>query len=694
MTLKQKIIDFAPLLGGSSHKRQPAKHSKRRGKRVSAVNYLFFFPTAVFFMECVLRVALGHSLFNFYTLMFSLAAGLLFVLIGTICSKKVNRIVTIVLLAVLTVLFGFHLVYTQFFGTVFSWSIANNAGNFTQFYREIFAAIFKNLGGILILCLPLVLYWTLGERFAPAYRSNARARVLYAVMLIIAHLLSVIVISLHRGEYGDNFYYRSTINTNETLERFGLITTTRIDFSQMIFGAPDEKVDKPTGDLSDITGDGNDEPDTNPEQPKEYVDQKMDIDFDALIAGAPNNTIKDMHEYFAGLTPTKTNDYTGMFEGKNLIFLTLEGFCDQFIDPELTPTLYKMATEGFVFENFYTSVWGGSTATGEYAAVTGNFYNNANCLKMSGGKTFPFTMGNQFRKEGYLTLAYHNHTFDYYGRDKSHPNFGYTYKAIGNGLNMSTNSWPRSDLEMAQATIEDYINSDKPFHAYYMTVSGHAYYTFTGNSMSKKHQDRVAHLPYSENVRAYIACQLEVEDMLTELVNKLDKAGKLEDTVFAMSADHFPYALSDEELAELYDLPLENIQGNFDLYRNGFILWSAGMEKPIRVTKPASSIDIIPTLSNLFGLEYDSRLLMGTDILSTTDPVVVLNCNNNGGSWHWITPYGSYNTKTKTFKMADGVDWDETKQNEYVRAMNAIVSAKRAYSLKILDNDYYKYVFK
>ena len=353
-----------------------------------------------------------------------------------------------------------------------------------------------------------------------------------------------------------------------------------------------------------------------------------------------------------------------------------------------------MSTEGFVFENFYTSMWGGSTATGEYAAVTGNFYNTANCLKMCGGKTFPFTMGAQLRKEGYLTLAYHNHTFDYYGRDKSHPNFGYTYKAIGNGLEMSTNAWPRSDLEMAQVTIGDYINSDKPFHAYYMTVSGHANYNWLGNNMSKKHQDRVAHLPYSENVKAYIACQLEVEDMLTELVKKLDEAGKLEDTVFAMSADHYPYALTDEEVAELYDLPVENLQANFDLYRNGFILWSASMKEPVRITKPASSIDIIPTLSNLFGLEYDSRLLMGTDILSTTDPVVVLNCNGSGGSWHWITPYGSYNTKTKKFTMAQGVDWDETKQNEYVRAMNGIVAAKRAYSLKILDNDYYKYVFK
>ncbi len=695
--MQQKIINFGPIPQGSSRKRQPARHAKPKRKRADAVNLVLFLPLAIFFMECVIRFGLYGSVCNVYTILFSLSTGLLLVLLCTAFSQKANHVITLVVLSTLSVLYGFHFGYDRFFGSVFTWSIVeNNAGNFTEFYREILTTIAENLGGILLMFVPLVLYAVLGNRLAPAYRSNARARIVYVVLMVALHLGAVALIGCDKSAYGDHFYYHTTINTNETMARFGLMTTTRIDLTQLIFGTPTETVEKPAGDVSDLVDEqpGMSQDDVD-ESPVTYVDQVMDIDFDTLIAGETNDVVRNLHEYFADVKPTQTNAYTGMFEGKNLIFLTLEGFCDQVIDPELTPTLYRMATEGFVFENFYTSMWGGSTATGEYAAMTGNFYYGphcSDCLKISGSKSMPFTLGTQLRDEGYLTLAYHNHTAHYYGRDKSHPNFGYSYKAIEQGLEM-TDLWPRSDLEMAQITVEDYIDSEQPFHVYYMTVSGHANYSFVGNNMSKKHRDQVDHLPYTENVKAYIACQLEVEEMLTELVERLDAAGKLEDTVFAMSADHYPYALSDAELAELYDLPVENIQDNFDLYRNGFILWSASMEEPVRVTKPASSIDILPTLSNLFGLEYDSRLLMGTDILSSADPVVILNCNGDGGWWHWITPYGRYNTQTKTFAMADGLTWDETKQANYVQAINQIVSAKRTAAKNMLDNDYYRYVF-
>ena len=76
-------------------------------------------------------------------------------------------------------------------------------------------------------------------------------------------------------------------------------------------------------------------------------------------------------------------------------------------------------------------------------------------------------------------MAYHNHTYTYYGRHISHPNLGYVYKGLGNGLDVKE-SWPESDLEMIEKTVPEYMNS-QPFHTYYMTVSGHMQYSFTGN---------------------------------------------------------------------------------------------------------------------------------------------------------------------------------------------------------------------
>lgn len=433
------------------------------------------------------------------------------------------------------------------------------------------------------------------------------------------------------------------------------------------------------------------------EQETEYGFNELGIDFDALIKNAPDSKIKDMHEYFKNVEPSKKNEYTGMFEGKNLIFITLEGFSYKVIDKDRTPTLYKMYNEGFKFTNFYNSTWGGSTASGEYANMTGNFYKSANCLKKSGSTRTYSSLGQLFKSQGYSNMAYHNHTYNYYDRDVSHPNFGYTYKAIKNGLKLPSEVWPNSDYEMAQVTGPEYISKylkDKvPFHTYYMSVSGHANYTFAGNTMSARHRDITEDLPYSSGIKAYIACQYEVEMMLYELVRQLDEAGILDDTVFALSADHYPFGLSDEDLATLYGLENSKVRGNLDLYRNAFILWSSSMEEPVEIGHPCSTYDIVPTIANLFGIPYESRIITGTDILSTKDNIAIINPDQAGGAWSWATKYGRYNTATKVFTPSDEWTFGLAEVQNYVNSVNNTVSAMKKYSWAILDNDYYKYVF-
>lgn len=672
-----------------------ASRNRRRRKEPpkSPLRFILFMPAVIFYLEMITKLFSFEDLYilgTFLTLFFSLSFGLLLSLICSFFSPKTNRKIALISLIVLGVYFSFHFVYKDFFETFFSLTATGEAGNFTQFLGESVIATFQNLHVVILYFLPAVFFGIWGKKQFPCYKLPGGAKIIIAIGMTGIHLFSFLTIQIIGSDY-KNFYNDFSLSTTgeELVGNFGLITRQRLELQQLIFGSS-EIVDD--GGATSLGNPDNNSSENNDVQIN-YAPNIMNIDFDSLIANESDKTIKQMHEYFSSVTPTMQNQYTGMFKDKNLIFLTLEGFSYKIIDPTLTPTLYKMSTQGFVFNNFYTSMWGGSTATGEYAATTGNFYNSANCLRMLKDKTMPFTMGSQFKKIGYTTLAYHNNTYTYYGRENSHPTMGYTYKAIGNGLELPSNCWPRSDNEMAAVTINDFINEDK-FHVYYMTVSGHANYTFEGNRMSVKHKARVEHLPYSENVKAYIACQLEVEDMLTTLVNELEKAGKLDDTVFAMSADHYPYALSSAECAELYGMNEEGMVSDFNLYKNSFILWSSSMKEPVIVDEPCSAIDIIPTLSNLFGIEYDSRLLMGQDILSNSVPLVILNCNSGGGSWHWITDKGSYNTKTKTFTAASGVSMTEAEEKEYIKTVNSVVSKKRTYSLRILEKDYYKYIFK
>ena len=97
----------------------------------------------------------------------------------------------------------------------------------------------------------------------------------------------------------------------------------------------------------------------------------MDIDFEELARNEDNQAIRTLHNYFASVKPTNKNEYTGMFEGYNLILITAEGFSPYAVHKEVTPTLYKLVNEGFVFNNFYTALWQTSTSDGEFVALTG-----------------------------------------------------------------------------------------------------------------------------------------------------------------------------------------------------------------------------------------------------------------------------------------------------------------------------------
>ncbi|MBR5774260.1 MAG: LTA synthase family protein, partial [Clostridia bacterium] len=378
---------------------------------------------------------------------------------------------------------------------------------------------------------------------------------------------------------------------------------------------------------------------------------------------------------------------TGIFKDQNLIVLCAESFSTLAIDEKLTPTLYRLATEGFEFTNFYVPLWATSTTDGEYAASmsltpkTGVWSH-----RESAENYLPFCLGNQFNALGYGVYAYHNHDYRYYDRQITYPAMGYEkYKGNGGGyeggLDIAT-YWPESDLEMIKETVDEYVNDDK-FHTYYMTVSGHAAYTYYGNYMAYKNQeyvkDFVKENNLSEGAGAYLACNLELEFAMEYLLSSLEKAGKLENTVIVLYSDHYPYALSKESIDELAG---HEVESTFELYKNTLVIWKYGMEHTV-IDTPCSTLDVLPTVSNLFGLEYDSRLMVGTDIFAPEGNVVMFSDRS------WITDIASYNAATGEVTSFTGAEISD----EYVDTVNAVVKQKFIYSVKILEKDYWGVVF-
>ena len=121
---------------------------------------------------------------------------------------------------------------------------------------------------------------------------------------------------------------------------------------------------------------------------------------------------------------------------------------------------------------------------------------------------------------------------------------------------------------------------------------------------------------------------------------------------------------------------------NFEIYRNGCIIWKYGME-PETIDEPVSHLDLLPTMSNLFGLEFDSRLYMGRDIFSDAEPLVMFRNRS------WITDVARYNSQTGKAEFFEGAGEDEA----YVKAINSEVGNRFAVSTRILEYDYCRILF-
>ncbi len=680
-------MELVPLSSVGKHS---AVHRRRRQKKPVKWLYLLFFPLTCLYWEVILKLSAGIPLFGsgwFFLLIFSLLTGVALTVPCCLWHKKVNRAVAYILTGVLTVWFGIQLVYHCIFDSFMIISNLGMAGDTAQFADAAFAYILKCLFWIVLLLVPMAVLIA-SRRRMPFVCTPLPIAGLLAVGVVILHLLTIGILNLcNSGVPSLHSYYTDSFAVNPAIQRFGLLTSTRLELKYMIFGMPESGGYDP-GFLT--SSDDPDDPsgEVSGEQPVKVEYNKMNIDFDRLIAEATGDSMKDMHAYYQSQKATNKNEYTGRFAGKNLIMFTAEGFSPYAIDKELTPTLYRLYNEGFQFTNFYTPIWSVSTSDGEYVACTGLIpKGGTRSFRDSGSISMPFCLGNQFAKIGYSQpRAYHDHDYAYYQRDISHPNMGYNYIGRGTGLEVRP-TWPEDDREMMMLTVDDYIDK-QPFHAYYMSVSGHLLYTFGGNFQAGKNRDLVRHLDCSEGVQAYFACNIQFDRALEYLLARLEMEGILEDTVIAISPDHYPYGLVDgsdysafNELAAFAGIDHE-IERNFELYKGVFLLWCGDMTEPVVVDKTACSADILPTLSNLFGLEYDSRLLSGSDIFSDADGLVIFNDNS------WVTDIGKYNANTGAFTLNPGQTLDD--QDAYVQQMCYIVKYKKYYAAKILDTDYFK----
>lgn len=626
----------------------------------------------VFALEVILQIAIFEALSIqiIYIFLFSVVTGsIINFLSNSTKNKVINMVLSILLNALVTIIFVAQYVHYKFYNSIFSFYSLINGAQVMDFFESILKVIKNNILFVILFVVVFIIYIVLNcfIKYKPIKKKLTLVELVLTVVLFVISIFSLKIDN--SGIYSSYNLYHNVHVPTFMCNRLGLITTMRVDLQRTIFGFTEHVINVEDAFYSN----------KNDSKNMEY--NTLDIDFDKLIEKENDKRVKELHSYFKDSKGTNKNEYTGLFKGKNFISITAESFSPIAIDKDLTPTLYKLYNESIHFNNFYTPIYYVSTSDGEYSTALSLLPKEGVwSMEKSRKNNLPFTYAHLFSKLGYSAQAYHNGKSKFYKRNLSHPNMGYKFTACGNGLEKKINCkiWPESDNEMIGSTISDYIN-DEHFMTYYLTVSGHLNYTFYGNAMAFRNKKAVKDLKYSQSIKAYLATNIELDKALNTLINELEKAGKLDDTVIAINADHYPYGLSTREMKERADYIKDE---KFDIHKSNLIIWNNAMKKNIVVDKYASNLDILPTMLNLFGIEYDSRLLMGNDIFSNAGGLVIFNDRS------WITEYGKYDAITKKYTPFKSVDHE----GKYIDLINQIVYNKYSVSRSILETDYYKYL--
>ncbi len=656
------------------------QNSSRQGtdtKRGAWLKRLFFFSACAVYFELLLHIFLFQSIDSHivYPILFGILIGTASALVTGLLPRILRRILSFVILFGLWLMAEIQLIYHAVFGNLMPITqLQMGGGVLSEFMDQTIYAIRQNIFAVLALTLPLFVWiLILILRKAPRERDGWRKSCVLLAILICLSGLTVGMMHLacrHPNPVWRIFHSTDT-STDQSYRNIGMTATTVQELRYLLF--PPEKEGGLLPNVEDRT--------SQTEYDPELWNVLPELDFEALAASTENETLQNLDRWFAGEEPTAKNDYTGLLKGYNIIELCAESYSPWFVSEELTPTLYRMSHSGLVFDNYY-GTFNSMTTNGEYGLCLGLLPDMTRIKSQSSfdesvGHYLPFCLGTILKDYGYSTLAYHNNNGEFYNRARTHPNMGYQFRSQGNGLNV-TPQRPASDLEMIEQSVEEYIHSDQPFHAYYMTYSGHYHYTW-GNAMSAKHRAEVEDLPYSDTVKAYIACNLDLELAMRCLEEKLEEAGKLNNTIIVLTNDHYPYGLKPDEYNELAG---QKIDTDFEKYHNSLICYVPGLGRTVHVSEYCSTIDVLPTLLNLLGVSYDSRLLPGTDIFAPGRHAAILQ------DGRFVTDGFRY-AESSGELIYDGEQPSQETVEEYRRWVTECFEVSR----EILYSDYYAHVF-
>ena len=446
--------------------------------------------------------------------------------------------------------------------------------------------------------------------------------------------------------------------------------------------------------LRDITALGITIPDTIvveeiDDEPEEIVPEKKtreidDGDWKAALDNETNENVKTIDKFLMSRKVTQPNEMTGVFEDYNFIYVLVESFDYLAIDKDLTPTLYKMFKDGYTYYNHYTPLYSCATGESEFVSYVSLFpYVNVCTPNYLAEDVFNEALPFLFKNKGYDSFGIHNWRDEFYDRSTILKNMGideyYDIDDIWEDKSIvHTNGW-QSDSMLMEQSIKHIEEMNGKFFA--MIISSTMHFPYDESSyfgdlyideISKVHPD------WTIDYKRYMSKCMDFDKGLEILLDYLEESGKADNTVICMYADHRPYWL-DYDLVMSYTDDLCKREGENGIYRSPFIIYNKNLTPEINYNY-CSTPDHVPTIANMFNLDYDPRLYIGKDIYDGDNEVIFTTGN-------WINKYGYYDVATDTFTPNKNA---EEVSDEYVAKTTNNVANLMKISYMIMDETYFE----
>ena len=667
-------------------------------------NFLYL-TSSLFISELILKLIMNIPILDWSLLRIFMGIIIISSIISILLSftkRKTSNIVIAIILLVLNILYVAQAGFCNYFGTYMSFGSLTQVQAADGFVGDFINSLKISYYFLLVPSILFIIYLIFiepridkkysildeltldtGKRLTKKERKRRKENIMkYNKVIKVSRISLIGTIVLGSIIYGSTLYlpfmqnklqivankelFNNPSLPNITVSQFGILGYEVIDIKALIFGSSSAE--------REFT-----------KQEEEVTDYSRFIDDTAWISLNEEETDKDyrlLNNYYLSKSITPKNEYTGLLEGKNLIVIMIESGSNVLLNyPEYFPNIAKLYNEGWAWDNAFSPRNTCATGNNEMSTLTSLYSINNSCTaNLYRDNTYYNALFNLFNYKGYKTSSYHDYTEYYYYRSIIHPNMGsgryYNVYDLGIKLGTENKPWP-NDVELIEKAVPYFINEDK-FMVWMTTVSSHMSYNISSVT-GDLYLDLFADEDWSMPIKRYMSKLKIVDNAIGELISELEAAGKLDDTVITLFADHYPYAFGADEFQEIakYD-----VSGNGDVDRTPFIIYNPSLT-PTKFDEYTSFINILPTLANLFNLDYDPRLYTGHDLLDSDYPNIVIFAD---GSWRSDIAY--YDASTSKLNYLG----DETYTDEEIIAINTKVKDDIDMSNLAIKKNYMEYL--